>query len=85
MEKAEVIISDKFLKQLQEMRIQSHMIAPCTKAYPGDVRKLSDELHVLEDSSGKDVCGLLDGKTFYSALMETDVAHLFANSKTQIN
>ena len=85
MEKASIIISEKFLKQLRDLRISEHLSAPCLRAFPGDVRKLSGELHVLEDGNGKDVCGLLDAKTFYSALMETDVAHLFVNTKVQIN
>lgn len=85
MEKTNVIISEKFLKQMKDLNMVNHIKSPCKKGYKGTIRKISDDLYVLKDKTGEDVCGLLDGATFYSALMETDVAHLFANTAGQVN
>jgi len=85
METTNVIISEKFLAQMKELNMIEHIKNPCRAGYKGSIRKISNELYVIKDQQGEDVCGLLDGATFYSALMETDVAHLFANSAGQVN
>lgn len=85
MEKTNVILSDKFLKQLKDFKMFLHLKSPCQKGFKGSLRTISKDLHVLQDSAGNDVCGILDGETFYNALMETDVAHLFARSSANSN
>lgn len=81
--KQEVVISQKFKDQLDKLNILEQIEKPCTNAFPGTVRKIDDDLFILYDNRGAEVCGLLDCKSFMEALMDTDVSHLWAydNSK----
>jgi hypothetical protein len=77
----EIIISDKFREQTESMNIYSQLQKQGTAAFGGSVTKVDDELYILKDESGKDICGILDCKSFMEALMDTEVAHLWVPSK----
>lgn len=76
--KQEIVISQKFRDQLSKLNILEQIEKPCTNAYAGNVRKIDEDLYILYDHRGTEVCGLLDCKSFMEALMDTDVSHLWA-------
>ncbi|MDR1997526.1 MAG: hypothetical protein LBQ83_04305 [Candidatus Margulisbacteria bacterium] len=78
MKKAEIIISDKFQDNMQNMSMYAHLSKKSELCYKGSVKKVDNELYILHDEQGRDVCGILDQKSFMEALLETDVAHLWA-------
>jgi len=76
--KQEIVISKKFKEQMDNLNVLDQIEKPCSNAFAGTVRKIDDELYVLHDAHGAEVCGILDCKSFMEALMDTDVAHLWA-------
>lgn len=76
--KNEVIISENFQKQLQSLNILDHVQKKCTIDFAGSIVKLDEGLYILKDKKGKDVCGILDCNSFMEALLDTDIAHLWA-------
>lgn len=76
--KQEIVISQKFRDQLNKLNILEQIEKPCINAYAGTVRKIDDDLYILYDNHGAEVCGLLDCQSFMEALMDTDVSHLWA-------
>ena len=76
--KQEIVISKKFKEQMDNLNVLDQIEKPCSNAFAGTVRKIDDELYVLHDTHGAEVCGILDCKSFMEALMDTDVAHLWA-------
>ena len=85
MKKAEIIISEKFQKNMQAMSIYSHLSKNNERCFKGDIKKVDNDLYILHDEEGRDICGILDQKSFMEALMETDVAHLWTcNNKKRL-
>lgn len=76
--KKEIIISDKFQTQLEELNIVEQLQHKGTTNYPGSILKLEEGLYLLKDDQGQDVCGILDCDSFMEALMDTDISHLWA-------
>ncbi|GAF70713.1 unnamed protein product [marine sediment metagenome] len=85
MEKIKVTFSKKYITQLNEMNILENVANPNTLSYKGKIKMVDSDLIILKDTTDNDVCGILDGATFYKVLLETDVAHLFSNSKNHLN
>ncbi|MDR2431163.1 MAG: hypothetical protein LBD99_02790 [Candidatus Margulisbacteria bacterium] len=81
--KAAVIISSKFQANMQEMSIYAHLAKKNSACYPGSIKKVDNELYILRDAAGRDVCGILDQKSFMEALLETDVAHLWIGNNSK--
>ncbi len=76
--KKEIIISDKFQNQLEELNIVEQLQNKGTTNYPGSILKLEEGLYLLKDTQGNDVCGILDCDSFMEALMDTEISHLWA-------
>jgi len=81
MESIKVVISEKYLQQIADLNISQHMLNSSTKRGHGDVKALSDSIYLLRDEAGNGVCGIMDAQTFYEALSQSDVAHLFSRGK----
>jgi hypothetical protein len=81
--KAEIIISNKFRDNMQSLNMYSHLTKKGEACYKGSIKKVDNDLYILRDPDGRDICGILDQKSFMEALLETDVAHLwtFDNKK----
>jgi len=77
MKKAEIIISEKFQTNMQNLNMYEHLTKKCAACYKGSIKKVDNDLYILRDAAGRDVCGILDQKSFIEALLETDVAHLW--------
>ena len=83
--KAEVIISNKFQTNMQAMNIYAHLSKTNERSFKGDIKKVDNDLYILRDEQGHDVCGILDQRSFMEALLETDVAHLWvSNNKKKL-
>ena len=81
--KAEIIISEKFQANMRNLNMYAHLTKRSEASYKGSVKKVADDLYILCDTEGRDICGILDQKSFIEALMETDVAHLWINNNKQ--
>jgi len=75
--KKEIVISRKFQEQLDSLNIYEQLTKKTVTRFKGSVQKVDDELYVLKDTKGHDVCGILDCESFLEALMDTEVAHLW--------
>ena len=85
MKKAEIIISAKFQTNMQAMSIYSHLSKTSERCFKGDIKKVDKDLYILHDEQGRDICGILDPRSFMEALLETDVAHLWTgNNKKKL-
>lgn len=85
MESIKVVISQKYLNQIADLNITEHIINPSSKKGSGDIKALSDSIYLLKDETGRGVCGIMDPRTFYEALIESDVAHLFSKGNYNRN
>ncbi len=74
----EVVISQNFKTQMDNLNIMDQLQKNCTPSYKGNVTKIDDGLYLLKDTKGNDVCGILDCQSFLEALMDTDIAHLWS-------
>ena len=77
----QVILSEKFQKSMEHMNMYEHLTKKSQRCFGGTVKKLDNDFYVVLDEQGKDVCGMLDQKSFMEALLETDVAHLWSAAK----
>ena len=75
--KKEVVISKKFKEQVEGMSIYQQVQKTGSVSYKGSVSKVDDDLYIIHDKRGRDICGVLDCKSFMEALMDTEVAHLW--------
>ena len=66
---------------MEHMNMYEHLTKKSTRCFTGSVKKLDNDFYVVLDEHGKDVCGMLDQKSFMDALLETDVAHLWQSAK----
>jgi len=85
MESTKIVISEKYLRQIADLNITEHMINPSNRRGRGDIKSLSDSIYLMKDESGEGICGIMDAKTFFEALIESDVAHLFSKGKYNNN
>jgi len=85
MKKADVIISAKFQTNMNAMSIYTHLSKSSERCFNGKVKKVDNDLYIICDEQGRDICGILDQKSFMEALLETDVSHLWTgNNKKKL-
>jgi len=73
----EVVISDRFKEKAVEYKIYEQFQKMEQAAYKGSILRLEEDLYILRDKNNNDICGILDPQSFYEALMDTDVSHLW--------
>lgn len=75
--KPEIVISEKFQQQVEGLNIYDQIQKSSEASFAGSIQRIDEELYILKDDQGNDVCGILDCRSFMEALMDTDVSHLW--------
>lgn len=80
MKNTDVIISSKFQENMQAMNIYAQLSKSNETCFRGNIKKVDKDLYILRDEKGRDICGILDQRSFMEALLETDVSHLWISN-----
>jgi len=84
-----VILSKRFTKEVlvgglgQDIK-KSHILSD-RKYFDGGIEWREEGLQLLLDRNGKEVCGILDAKSFWDALKDSTMAIYLMNWKNMLN